>query len=163
RSQVEPGTKFSALLEQVRRTDLAAFAHADVPFEQLVDVLSPARSQAHHPLFQVGLTFEAASANEAGTISLPGLDLDIVDFDAGTAKFDIQLTVGEGAGGALALSWNYASELFDRETVASFADRLVRILRGVAEDATAVVGDIDLLGETERLDLSQRWVSAGAD
>ncbi|WP_280498184.1 non-ribosomal peptide synthetase, partial [Nocardia farcinica] len=163
RNEIDLGAKFSDLLEQVRRTDLAAFAHADVPFERLVDVLSPARSQAHHPLFQVGLTFEAASATEAGTVSLPGLDLDIVDFDAGTAKFDVQLTVGEAAGGALAMSWNYATELFDPETVAAFADRLVRILRSVAEDPAVVVGDIDLLGEPERLDVAQRWVSAGAD
>ncbi|WP_425301913.1 amino acid adenylation domain-containing protein, partial [Nocardia farcinica] len=163
RNEIDLGAKFSDLLEQVRRTDLAAFAHADVPFERLVDVLSPARSQAHHPLFQVGLTFEAASATEAGAVSLPGLDLDIVDFDAGTAKFDVQLTVGEAAGGALAMSWNYATELFDPETVAAFADRLVRILRSVAEDPAVVVGDIDLLGEPERLDVAQRWVSAGAD
>ncbi|WP_245910083.1 non-ribosomal peptide synthetase, partial [Nocardia amikacinitolerans] len=163
RNEIDLGGKFSDLLEQVRRTDLAAFANADVPFERLVDVLSPARSQAHHPLFQVALTFEAASAADMGTVALPGLDLDVVEFDAGTAKFDVQLTVGEARDGGLAMSWNYASELFDPETVASFADRLVRILRGVAEDPSVVVGDIDLLGEAERLDVSQRWVSAGAD
>ncbi|MEV0299405.1 non-ribosomal peptide synthase/polyketide synthase, partial [Nocardia sp. NPDC050710] len=163
RNEVDPGAKFSDLLEQVRRTDLAAFAHADVPFERLVDVLSPARSQAHHPLFQVALTFEAASAADMGTVALPGLNLDVVEFDTGTAKFDVQLTVGEARDGALALSWNYATELFDPETVALFADRLVRILRSVAEDPAIVVGDIDLLGEAERLDVSQRWVSSGAD
>ncbi|WP_432277954.1 non-ribosomal peptide synthase/polyketide synthase [Nocardia cyriacigeorgica] len=163
RTEVEPGVAFDALLEQVRRTDLEAFAHADVPFERLVDVISPARSQAHHPLFQIALTFEAASAADMGTVSLPGLDLDVVEFDPGTAKFDIQLTVGEIGDGSLSLSWNYATELFDPETVSAFADRLVRILRGVTEDASVAVGDIDLLGEAERLDVSQRWVSSGAD
>ncbi|WP_280486953.1 non-ribosomal peptide synthetase, partial [Nocardia cyriacigeorgica] len=163
RTEVAPGVAFAALLEQVRRTDLEAFAHADVPFERLVDVISPARSQAHHPLFQIALTFEAASAADMGTVSLPGLDLDVVEFDPGTAKFDIQLTVGELGDGALSLSWNYATELFDPETVSAFADRLVRILRGVTEDASIAVGDIDLLGEAERLDVSQRWVSSGAD
>ncbi|WP_245671806.1 condensation domain-containing protein, partial [Nocardia amamiensis] len=34
RSQVDPGAGFGELLEQVRRTDLAAFAGADVPFER---------------------------------------------------------------------------------------------------------------------------------
>ncbi|MEV6428724.1 amino acid adenylation domain-containing protein, partial [Nocardia sp. NPDC051463] len=163
RNEVDPGAKFSDLLEQVRRTDLTAFANADVPFEQLVDVISPARSQAHHPLFQVALTFEAASAAEMGTVTLPGLELDVVEFDTGTAKFDVQLTVGEAADGVLNLSWNYATELFDPETVASFADRLMRILQSVAEDPAIIVGDIDLLGEAERLDVSQRWVSSGAD
>ncbi|WP_245671805.1 condensation domain-containing protein, partial [Nocardia amamiensis] len=128
------------------------------------------RSQAHHPLFQVALTFEAASAADLRAVALPGLDIAlpgldvaVVDFEAGTAKFDVQLTVGEAADGGLTLSWNYATDLFDPETVAAFADRLVRILRGVAEDPEIAVGDIDLLGESERLDVSQRWVSSAAD
>ncbi|WP_280335102.1 non-ribosomal peptide synthetase, partial [Nocardia wallacei] len=100
----------------------------------------------------------------AARVALPGLDLEVVEFDAGTAKFDVQLTVGSAATGSdLALSWNYATDLFDPETIAAFTDRFVRILRSVAEDPAAVVGDIDLLGEAERLDVSQRWVSSGTD
>ncbi|MFC8384149.1 non-ribosomal peptide synthase/polyketide synthase, partial [Nocardia sp. NPDC057272] len=163
RSEVDSSASFSDLLDQVRKVDLSAFANADVPFERLVDVLSPTRSQAHHPLFQVALTFEAATAADAGTIALPGLDLEVVDFDPGTAKFDVQLTVGEAADGSLALSWNYATDLFDAETVAAFGDRLVRILRSVAENPDVIVGDIDLLGEAEQRDVAQRWVSSGVD
>ncbi|MBF6209344.1 amino acid adenylation domain-containing protein, partial [Streptomyces gardneri] len=148
RSEVDPAVAFGELLDQVRRTDLAAFANADVPFERLVDVLSPARSQAHHPLFQIALTFEAASAAELGTVALPGgLEVAAVEFDPGTAKFDVQLTVGESAEGGLALSWNYATELFDSETVAAFADRFVRVLCEVVDDPQVAIGDIDLLGE----------------
>ncbi|MGV9301698.1 condensation domain-containing protein, partial [Amycolatopsis sp. NPDC003676] len=79
RSEVNLGGTFGDLLDQVRKVDLSAFANADVPFERLVDVLSPTRSQAHHPLFQVALTFEAATAADTGTVALPGLDLDVVD------------------------------------------------------------------------------------
>ncbi|MFE3698557.1 non-ribosomal peptide synthase/polyketide synthase, partial [Nocardia tengchongensis] len=163
RSEVKPDAAFRDLLAQVRRTDLAAFAHADVPFERLVDVLSPVRSQAHHPLFQVALTFEAASAKDAAAVELPELALEVVEFDPGTAKFDVQLTVSERADGSLGLSWNYATDLFDAETVIAFAERLVRILRAVAEEPSALIGDIDLLGEGERHDVAEYWVSAGED
>ncbi|MFQ6399214.1 condensation domain-containing protein, partial [Nocardia sp. KC 131] len=58
RSRVDGGESFTDFLGRVRETDLAAFGHADVPFERLVEVLNPARSQARHPLFQVVLSVQ---------------------------------------------------------------------------------------------------------
>ncbi|WP_319944126.1 AMP-binding protein, partial [Nocardia aurantia] len=71
--------------------------------------------------------------------------------------------MGEDPAGGLALSWNYATDLFDPETVTAFSARLLRILRAVADDPSVIVGDIDLLGEAERHDVTERWVSAGKD
>ena len=62
RTGVDGGESFADLLARVRETDLAAFGHADVPFERLVEVLDPARSQARHPLFQVALSFQNLGA-----------------------------------------------------------------------------------------------------
>ncbi|MFQ6398317.1 non-ribosomal peptide synthase/polyketide synthase, partial [Nocardia sp. KC 131] len=163
RTPLDPNAPFTTLLAQTKDTDLGAFAHADVPFERLVDVLSPERSQAHHPLFQVALSFEATGVGGATRVTLPGLELAAVDFDPGTAKFDLQLAVADPVDGGLALSWNYATDLFDAETVAALAERLMQILRRVAADPDVVVGDIDLLGEVERVDVTQRWVSSGSD
>ena len=87
------GCRSGSSLDEVRRVDLDAFAHADVPFERLVEVLDPARSQARHPLFQVMLTFQNMAAAE---LELPGLSVSGVDFDAQIAKFDLQLTLSEG-------------------------------------------------------------------
>src|SRR5690606_26286210 len=58
RTDIDPGLPFTDLLAQVRETDLGAFANANVPFERLVEVLDPPRSQARTPLFQVMLAFQ---------------------------------------------------------------------------------------------------------
>ena len=56
------------------RTDLAAFAHADLPFERLVEELAPGRSTAPLPLFQV--TARRSRTPCAPRLELPGLTVE---------------------------------------------------------------------------------------
>ena len=66
RTAVDPGKPFAELLDRVRGTDLDAFAHADVPFESVVEAVDPVRSEAFAPLAQVMLSFNpGASVAEA--------------------------------------------------------------------------------------------------
>ncbi|WP_422425406.1 condensation domain-containing protein, partial [Rhodococcus sp. 7Tela_A2] len=155
RTSVDGGVSFGELLDAVRGVDLEAFAHANVPFERLVEVLDPARSQARHPLFQVMLTFQnMADAH----LELPGLSVSGVDFDAQIAKFDLQLTLSEGfAEDGFRAEFTYATDLFDAVTVEGFAERFVRILEAVVADPSLRVGDIDLLGADERSAVLERW------
>ncbi|MBJ8347537.1 non-ribosomal peptide synthetase [Antrihabitans sp. YC2-6] len=162
RTEIEPDRSFVDLLGDVRDIDVAAFGHADLPFERLVEVLNPVRSTARTPLFQVALTFQNMTQQR---LELPELAVSAVDFDVPLAKFDLQLTVADDPSttDGLAAFFTYATDLFDEATVAGFAERLVRILDAAATDATRAVGDLDFTTPAERALLLTAWNTPGAD
>ncbi|MGI1850040.1 AMP-binding protein, partial [Rhodococcus sp. SJ] len=147
RTQVDPAESFTGLLARVRETDLGAFAHADVPFERLVEVVDPVRSQAHHPLFQVMLTFQNLGHAE---LDLSGLNVTGVDIGAAAAKVDLQLTVAPVADGDVTAELTYASELFEAASVGVLAERFVRLLGAVVADPGVRVGAVELMSAAER-------------
>ncbi|NLE79262.1 MAG: AMP-binding protein, partial [Rhodococcus sp.] len=170
RTTFENDVPFEQLLAQVRETDLDAFAHADVPFERLVEIIDPERSQARHPLFQVALTFQNTGAVD---FELDGITASAFEYEAPIAKFDLQFTFADsiGAGsivadngaGGMDFAITYATDLFDDLRVAAFAEQLLRILRAVVEDPAVVVGDIGILDDFERELVVSRWNSLGDD
>ncbi|EGE39932.1 non-ribosomal peptide synthetase [Streptomyces sp. SID4928] len=118
---------FHELLARVRDTDLAAFDHADLPFEQLVDIVAPERTLARNPLFQVMLVFQNVSGDD--TFTLPGLDATPVSADPGVAKLDLQFTLAERPDGAgITGMLIYQTSLFDHTTAQALADRYVTLL-----------------------------------
>ncbi|MGW5450480.1 amino acid adenylation domain-containing protein [Nocardia sp. NPDC003979] len=151
RTALDPAGSFDEAVDLARETDLGAFAHADLPFERVVEVVAPGKGSAHNPLFQVALTF---SNNETAALELPGLTVAALDTGV-SAKFDLQVDVeprytDEGAPGELVTLFNYATDLFDEATVRSIGTRFARILTAVAADPQIRVGDIDILDESER-------------
>ncbi|MCX4097894.1 non-ribosomal peptide synthetase, partial [Nocardia sp. alder85J] len=154
RARVDSGASFAELLAQVREQDLRAFAHADLPFERLVEVLNPARSQARHPLFQVMLSFQNLGRT---ALELPGLAVTALDIDQPAAKFDLQLTLSETDGSGMSGELVYAADLFDADYAAIFAERFLRMLDAVASDPTECVGDLPLLDDLEHALVLQQW------
>jgi len=148
RTRIDPASTFAELVAHTREGDLAAFDHAELPFERLVEVLAPGRTAAYHPLFQVALFFQNMTAP---TLELDELTVAQLELDPEAAKFDLQLTVSPGGDGEpWAAQFSYATDLFENETIAGFAERFVRLLSAVAQDPGAILGDIDVLAVTER-------------
>ena len=84
RTEVDPAMSFTRSAGVGRATcDLEAFAHADVPFERLVEVLDPVRSQARHPLFQVALVVPEPGQS---ALELPGLTVACCRFRRSTGE-----------------------------------------------------------------------------
>ncbi|NEW55868.1 amino acid adenylation domain-containing protein, partial [Nocardia cyriacigeorgica] len=157
RTDVSADATFADLVAQVRDRDLRAFAHDDIPFERLVEVLNPARSQARHPLFQVALFMQNLGPV---ALELPGLSAEPVDFGAEFAKFDLQLTISDAADGYRA-EFTYATDLFDAPTVREFGAKFSRLLRAAVTEPITAVGDIELLDAGELDYVTASWNASG--
>ncbi|MBA2676112.1 amino acid adenylation domain-containing protein, partial [Ramlibacter sp.] len=129
RTRMEDDPRFSDLVEQLRRTALEAYAHQDVPFEHLVDVLAPERHLSHAPLFQVMLGLQNAPM---GKLALPGLTLETQEAHNTTAKFDLTFFFTE-EGDRLHAAIEFSTDLFERATI----ERMARSFLVLAEAAVA--------------------------
>ncbi|WP_141693646.1 non-ribosomal peptide synthetase, partial [Streptomyces sp. PTY087I2] len=155
RTDLSGNPTFRELVDRVKETDLAAYAHQDVPFERLVDELNPERSLARHPLFQVMLSFQN---NAAERTDIPGTRVEPYPVGLDIAKFDLAFQLGErfdvdGAPAGIDGGVEFATDLFDAATVTAFAERLVRLLESALGNPDAPVGSVDVLSAEERTHL----------
>ncbi|MFI7021034.1 amino acid adenylation domain-containing protein, partial [Streptomyces sp. NPDC050164] len=163
RTDVSGAPTFRELIERVRESDLRAYAHQDVPFEHLVDVLNPVRSLSRHPLFQVMLAFQNTSPPR---LELPGLVLAGEPAELEAVKFDLSVSLNEsfdanrrpdGITGEL----TYSVDLFDHDTADGIARRFERLLREFVTNPEREVTAAELLSPRERRLVLDEW-SAGA-
>ncbi|MER8187539.1 amino acid adenylation domain-containing protein, partial [Kitasatospora sp. NPDC094015] len=155
RTDVSGDPSFRELVGRVRDADLAAFAHQDVPFERLVEVLNPDRSMSRHPLFQVMLTFDDGEV--AGGLDLPGVAVAPVATIGDSAKFDLSFGFSSRPGGGLDGSVEFSADLFDRGSAELLVGRFQRLLGAVVVDPDGRVGGVELLAGGEREALLSGW------
>ncbi|MFC0449395.1 amino acid adenylation domain-containing protein, partial [Rhodococcus jostii] len=155
RTQVDAAASFTDLAAHCRDVDLGAFGHADVPFERVVEAVGPTRSTAYSPIVQVSLEFQN---NERPVLTLPGLEVRGVDPELGVVKMDLEFLLAEefdanGEPSGMTGAVDFATDLFDPDTVRGVADRFVRILGAVTENPDLPIGDLPLLDESEMRNL----------
>ncbi|MEV5898228.1 amino acid adenylation domain-containing protein, partial [Nonomuraea fuscirosea] len=164
RTDLSGDPAFTEVLARVRETSLSVFANQDVPFERLVEELSPSRSMGRHALFQVMLTLQ--NTLDEG-IDLPGLRAETVHTSASAAKFDLDVIMAEvfddgGAPAGVRALITAAADLFEPGTVAALAGRLARVLETVSGDPRVRLSTLDVLGAGERRDVLTRWNDTAA-
>jgi amino acid adenylation domain-containing protein len=144
---------FRELLSRVRRTALAAYAHQDLPFERLVELMRPARSLGHSPLFQALFVWHGAPLDLP---ELPGLTVSQHPLPARSARFDLTLTLS-AAGRSLAGSFEYNRDLFDATTIARFAGGLRTLLRAAAAAPERRVSELPLAEGVAARHVEREW------
>jgi amino acid adenylation domain-containing protein len=140
---------FKELLNQVKNVCLDAYAHQDLPFQQLVDELRPERNLSHTPLFQVMFAFQNAPAHEA---QYAGLTFKSIEATVETTRFDLTLLVTELPQG-LKLSIQYATDLFRDETIRAMLRQLEMLAAEVVANPEQKISRLSLITKQERTQL----------
>jgi len=131
RMRVRAGMSFAELLGQVKQTALEAYQHQDVPFERLVEELSPQRSLHATPLVQVTFAMQNAPWQPQ---QLRGLEVEVIERDQHRVRFDLELQAFE-TNSQLRLVWTYNRDLFDAWRIEQMAKHYVLMLEAIEESA----------------------------
>ncbi len=136
RVRIDPDTGFAGYLREVRTVVFDAFAHQEIPFDQVVRAVAPRRTAASNPLFTTMFSYVTETSENIDARELPGgPTLTPVPSGAGGSHFDLSLTAARTPDG-LVLRLEYSTDLYDPATIEAYLDSL----RGLVTGASLVTG-----------------------
>ncbi|WXG19664.1 non-ribosomal peptide synthase/polyketide synthase [Xenorhabdus griffiniae] len=154
RITLDNSSSVADLLAQVREHAFAAYAHQDLPFEQVVEALQPERNLSYSPIFQVMLALNNTPQHiSRQALALPELQLTHIEQEHYSAHFDLTLSLAENEDGRLVGELAYATDLFDATTIERLVGYLTNVLTAMVADETQLIGALPLLPESERRQL----------
>ncbi|MHC5717305.1 MAG: amino acid adenylation domain-containing protein, partial [Nostoc sp.] len=159
RTDLSGNPSFRELLRRIREVTLDAYAHQDLPFEQLVAELQPDRNQGHTPLFQVMFVLQNAPME---TLKLSGLSLTPMEVDTEIAKFDLTLSLTDTAQGLIGV-FEYNTDLFDLDAIARMQGHFQTLLEAIVANPDQQLSDLPILTQAEQQQLLVDWNNSQAD
>jgi amino acid adenylation domain-containing protein len=154
RADVSGQPTFQELLQRIRQVSVDAYAHQDLPFEQLVEVLRPERTLSNASLFQVMFSLQNAQAEN---LQLPGLTLTPIRPETGTSKFDLTLMMEE-TGPDMIGAVEYNTDLFGRDTITRMVEHFQTVLRAAVANPGERISTLPLLSAAERRQTLESWI-----
>ena len=163
RATFERTQSFKEVLFQIRNKVVGALSHDLYPFALMVERLGIARDSSATPVFQTMFVFQKTYGNSEDFVRLAveepgaqlrfgGLQVEPVPVPEQAALFDLVLTAGEGPQG-LSGAWQYNSDLFERRTIARWAEIFQALLEAIVSDPETLVSRLGILSESERTKL----------
>ncbi|GAA3670614.1 hypothetical protein GCM10022267_66800 [Lentzea roselyniae] len=159
RSDVDESLSFADFLTAVRATALEAFAHGDLPFERLVDVLRPERDPSRNPLVEAMVVLDSTPEHR---LALPGLVAEEVEFDGGDASHDLSVDFTERDGRLLGRI-SYSTGLFDPATVERLGRHLLLVLESVVAQPARPMRELPLITAEEQHRMLTEWGGTPVD
>lgn len=159
RTRLEGSPSFRELLRRVQENVKEALVHAELPFEQIVEIAAHGREGSQTPLFQVMFVL---TKNLAPEWSLDSVETRAIPSHTGTSKGDLVLAI-HTENAAWECEFEYASDLFTAHSVARMAVHFEELLRSIVAHPDEAIGRLNLLPAEERHRLLVTWNDTRTD
>ncbi|MEY8240024.1 MAG: amino acid adenylation domain-containing protein [Cycloclasticus sp.] len=146
RTKINDADRFSELLDQVKETSLAAFAHQDLPFDLLIDALRPERNSSYNPVVQALFVMQNAPEGE---LELPGVRFNPLESDGRESKFDLALFITE-EDQEVSMDCVYTTGLFKRKTIEALLTGFRFTLQQIVSEPNKCLNAFELFNESEK-------------
>ena len=144
---------FRQVLGRVREPLLRAFSHADLPFEQIVEVAGTSRDAGHQPIDQVMFVLLEEGLSNC---QLDQAKAWLLPVTTGTSKNDLTLSI-EAVGDTWVCHFEYALDLFTADTAARMARHFAELLCSIVESPGLSISNLNLMPAAERHQIMVEW------
>ncbi|OYD97951.1 non-ribosomal peptide synthetase [Nostoc sp. 'Peltigera membranacea cyanobiont' 210A] len=147
RTDLSANPTFLELLQRVRTQTLSAYAHQDLPFDELVRELQPERHLSNTvPLFQVLFVLQNTPTS---ALELPGLNLKLLELETKNSRFDLALFLTETEQG-IEGKWQYNADLFAADTITIFTKYWKTLINSIISQPESYINTLEMLTEAEK-------------
>ncbi|HDW3057338.1 TPA: amino acid adenylation domain-containing protein [Bacillus cereus] len=131
----------------IRVTDrcLLAFQHQNYSFDQVIRDSNPERGENSNPIFSTMFSYQQDAVQQH-----PPYQYQIHPVQTNISKFDVSLACEE-LDDEILFHFEYASDLFKRETISRFMKQFVCIVQVMIHHFKTPFSEVELLPETDRL------------
>lgn len=159
RTSISAGLTFRDFLYSVRHVCQAAYAHQDLPFEKLVEIVRPPRDLSRSPVTQAMFTFHNMPS---GYTVPPQLRSTLISIDNGTSKVDLTLSLAEREN-QLTGFFEYSIDLFKHDRIERMVGHFQTLVEAIVKDPDQPIGTLPILTESERHKILVEWNDTAAD
>jgi amino acid adenylation domain-containing protein len=159
RTELSGNPSFDEVLEKIRETTQEAYDHQELPFENIVEALQPERDLSRNPMYQVCFSYQ----NDAiPVIHMPGLELESLEVESGTSRFDIELQMWKLDDGIRGF-FEYSADLFESSTIERLSEHFKCLLENIPQYHEKPINDIPYMTQQEKKKILYDWNNTFAE
>ena len=150
RVDVSGNPRFTELMRRVKKVAVDAYAHEDLPFEKMVEILQPERDLSRQALFQVLFVLHNYPGGP-GDVQGLGQDLTLtrIEVDGGESKMDFAMAITDLEEEGIKAQINYSTDLFKTQTVRRMLRQYESLLRSVTANPETCLSAIRISSEED--------------